>query len=256
MKKIKMFCMFFVLAILLIPVCFADSETDAFFSTMNIKMEELPDMNLKISNTEITQKLFVAIMGENQSYFKGENMPADSASWYDAIYFCNLLSEKLGLEPVYIVNGNTDVSKWNYTPLRGKSIDGNIAQDLDVSGFRLPTIKEWSYAALGGEMYDFAGSDTVDTVAWHWQNSDYRPHEVAQKKPNKYNLYDMSGNLIEWVWESTDGKANGKRRIVCGGCWGMYADKMKLNDFYYYPTKSREKFIGFRIVCKSSKNET
>lgn len=247
MKRIKRICIVLML-ILSIPACFAVTVED-FLESFNLEMVEVPGANFKILATEVTQNLFEEVMGENQCEYKGEMLPADSASWYDVLYFCNVLSEMLNLEPVYTVNGNTDVSAWQYKPLRGKSIKGNIGQNLKSSGIRLPVIKEWMTAAYGGEKTDYSGSNLADEVAWHYQNSDWKSHEVAQKQPNKFGLYDMSGNVTEWVWESTDGDPNGKRRLTCGGSWISYATDTKLDKLYYYPTKSRDAVIGFRFVC-------
>lgn len=247
MKTIKCICIFLIL-LLSIPACFAVTVDD-FLESFNLEMVEIPGANFKMLTTEVTQNLFEEVMGENHSEYKGEMFPVDSASWYDAIYFCNVLSEMFNLEPVYTVNGNTEVSTWNYEPLRGKVIKGNIGQNLESSGMRLPTIKEWWHAAYGGENTDYSGSNLADEVAWHRQNADWKSHEVAQKQPNKFGLYDMSGNVTEWVWDSTDNDPNGKRRIVCGGSWISYATDTKLNKLYYYPTKSRDPVIGFRFIC-------
>ena len=68
-----------------------------------IKMVSIPERNFKMLNTEVTQKLYTSIMGSNPSFYKGDNNPVDNVSWYDAIYFCNKLSEKFGFIPVYSV---------------------------------------------------------------------------------------------------------------------------------------------------------
>lgn len=254
MKTVKRIA-FLLILISCVSVCFAETSIDEFLKSYNLEMKEIPETNFKMLSTEVSQLLFESIMGENHSYFKGKNLPVDSASWYDAIYFCNVLSNKLGLDPVYAVNGTDDVTKWNYEPLRGKAIKGEISQDTELSGFRLPTVNEWFYSALGGEKTDFSGSDSADAVAWHYQNSNYKTHEIAQKKPNKFGLYDMSGNLAEWAWEAPNNDPKQTRHIVCGGCWAMYADDMKVHMMHYYPTKSRERFIGFRFICKTKENQ-
>ena len=163
------------------------------------EMVKIPGRNYEMMKTEVTQKLYQKIMGENLSYFKGENNPVGGVSWYDAIYFCNKLSEKCGYTPVYSVNGTTDVTKWDYTIDKYSSqISGNIIQDISANGFRLPTMDEWEYAAKGGQNYKYAGSDNIDEVAWYEDNSGRTTHPVAQKKANGYGLYDMRGNVEEW----------------------------------------------------------
>ena len=216
---------------------------------LNSEMVAIPYYgDYSMLKTEVTQKLYKEVMGENPSYHEGDDLPVEEVSWYDAIYFCNKLSEKFGSEPVYSVDGKTDVTKWNYTPHKGNSIEGEISQNIKAKGFRLPTLDEWKHAASGGEDYTYAGSDDLDEVGWYYDNSDNKTHPVAQKKPNGYGLYDMSGNVWEWVWDSHDA---GYYRYRCGGSYYRNDYYCEVGSRYYYGAYGRDSNVGFRLVCPS-----
>lgn len=208
----------------------------------------IPNKNFKMLNTEVTQKLYIWVMGENPSEFKGEKNPVDSVSWYDAIYFCNKLSEKVGLTPVYSLKGLTDVGQWDYIPHHGRDMVGVITQNLQANGFRLPTLDEWQYAARGGQNYRYAGSNNPDKVSWHYEIinlKEYKTHPVAQKKANGYGLYDMSGNVQEWVW---DFGVDGRDRYFCGGSWQNSPRGCEVGSTYQAPPDYYFNTCGFRIV--------
>ncbi|WP_296331178.1 formylglycine-generating enzyme family protein, partial [uncultured Treponema sp.] len=208
----------------------------------NSEMIAIPGKSIEMLSTEVTQKTYQKIMGENPSYFEDENNPVERVSWYDAVYFCNKLSETMGLTPVYSVKGLTDVRQWNYIPNKGNSLEGKITQNLQANGYRLPTLDEWLYAAKGGQNYRYAGSGNLDEVGWYRQNSGKKTHPVAQKKPNGYGLYDMSGNVGEWVWDS------GSLRYNCGGSWDYFADYCEVDYRSNYYADIQDACLGFRIV--------
>lgn len=137
-----------------------------------------------IGKTEVTQRLWYAVMGNNPSRFIGDNNPVEQVSWYDCQEFVERLSRLTG------------------------------------RNFRLPTEKEWEYAAKGGSKsrgYEYSGSNDVYRVAWYDENSGSQTHPVAQKLDNELGIYDMSGNVWEWcsdLWSS-----NSSFRVNRGGSW-------------------------------------
>ena len=208
-------------------------EFERRYRELNIEFVKIPEKNYSVMKTEVTQKLYKSITGKNPSSFIGENNPVENVRWYDAIEFCNALSEYLGYESVYTRAGNS------------------VNQNVNANGFRLPTVEEWQYAAIGGQNYRYAGSDNLDSVGWYNDNSGEKTHAVALKKPNGYGLYDMSGNVCEWCWDSFG--YDSYYRYLCGGCWYDHEDDCKVGSKYYYSADNSRYYMGFRIVRSTGK---
>ncbi len=148
-----------------------------------VQRSTVVDHTFWVGTTEVTQSLYEAVMGTNPSFFEGDRRPVERASWYDAVEFCNRLSLFEGLEPAYEIDGE------------------EVRWDPDASGYRLLTDAEWEAAATAGSPTLFAGSDELPAVGWYFGNADHESHEVGTKAPNTLGLYDMSGNVWEWVWD-------------------------------------------------------
>jgi len=170
--------------------------------------DEGPVHHVKISNAfyigkyEVTQKQWHDVMGTSPSYFKGDDLPVEQVSWNDVQDYIKKLNEKEG-----------------------------------VNKYRLPTETEWEYSARAGTTTSYSFGDDESKLgdyAWYFDNSGREPHEVGQKKPNPWGLYDMHGNVWEWVQDiyknsysgaPTDGSAwegSGSLRVVRGGSWPAY----------------------------------
>lgn len=199
----------------------------AKYSELGIKMIPIPGKNFEMMSTEVTQKLYRTVMGVNPSMSKGDNLPVENVSWYDAVKFCNMLSQELGRTEVYIIDG--------------KKVTINYSAD----GFRLPDSSEWNYSAKGGSSFTYSGSNNIDEVAWYSANSRNKSHPVSQLRSNGYGLYDMSGNVGEWCWTGS----NDTDHYVYGGSFHEGSDACSLGFWGGgYSTHGRFNYIGFRVV--------
>ena len=231
--------------------------------------------DIEVCKYPTTQKMWMEVMENNPSEFKGENKPVERITWWQALEYCNKLSEKYGLEPVY------DLSKSEQGILMIKELGGEIvypdvANFKNTEGFRLPTEMEWEWFARGGQNaieqgtfdYTYSGSNNINEVAWYSGNTIPERHrrgstqEVGLKKPNQLGLYDCSGNVWEWCYDTTGDLEEEKNyiydtldddsydtfRILKGGSWGGYAADCDLlcSKFNLAVRANRE--FGFRIV--------
>lgn len=167
-------------------------------------------------------------MPKEPSWGWKDNDPIVNVNWYDAINYCDWLSEKL---------------------------DQNIT---------LPTEAQWEYAARGGNIskeYKYSGARSADAASWYENNSGNKVNTVATKKPNELGLYDMSGNVWEWCldwysdvyyrsspWENPRGPASGRDKVLRGGSW--YDDPFYCRVARRLSNKPNYRYInrGFRVV--------
>jgi formylglycine-generating enzyme required for sulfatase activity len=197
--------------------------------------------------TEATQGLYKTIMNTNPSEFSscGDTCPVENVSWYDAVRFSNALNAYLGLESCYeIGSGDKPSVSWS---------------NKECSGWRLPTEAEWEYAARGGEGYTYAGSNNMDDVGWYGSKSS-KTHPVGQKKANGFGLYDMSGNVWEWVWDSGYRKygssvidplyvdTSSPLRVFRGGSWDYGAGLSRVSSRDWNLASARNYYRGFRFL--------
>ncbi len=195
------------------------------------RSDELPVHSVTLSNyyigqTEVTQALWQAVMGDNPSEHKGGNLPVERISWIDCQKFISKLNKLTG------------------------------------QMFRLPTEAEWEYAARGGKNskgYKYSGSNTLDNVAWYMDNSGHKTHPVASKHPNELNLYDMSGNVWEWCWDWNDyypscsvtnpkGPLSGSYRMLRGGCYLSVDIDCQVSIRGYWSPSFKSYWLGFRLA--------
>ena len=204
----------------------------ATYEMKNPLDEEKPAHQVTLTNDyyigkyEVTQALWKAVMGDNPSKFKGDNLPVEQVSWDDCQEFISKL------------NRITDKK------------------------FRLPTEAEWEYAARGGKKsrgYQYSGSNNLADVAWYEDNSGSKTHDVGSKQANELGIYDMSGNVLEWCQDWFDsyssssllnptGVNSGSKRVIRGGSW-IFAARFCHSSYRDNSTPdNRFSNLGLRLI--------
>jgi formylglycine-generating enzyme required for sulfatase activity len=183
----------------------------------------------------------LAGMGDTYPSGSADNFPVVNVSWYDAVKWCNAHSEREGLTPVYQASGVTYKT-------------GQIAptQSTLANGFRLPSDKEWEWAARGGvssQGYTYSGGNDVNAVAWYSGNSNSGTKAEGTKAANELGIYDMSGNAWEWCWDVHDPYPS--LRHISGGGWTGAEKFCRVAFRLNFNPDSRFNYLGFRMARSS-----
>jgi len=149
---------------------------------------------------EVTREQYAKIMGNDDLLNSpGIGLPVGRMSWVDAIAFCNRLSIKEGLRPVYFLNGDPDINNLDY--FVNESLE-KLTVSPTANGYRLPTEAEWEYACRAGTTTAYnTGLDYFTDDAGWWMGNSVAEMEVGKLPPNDWGLYDMHGNMAEWCWD-------------------------------------------------------
>ena len=181
---------------------------------IEINIEMVNTGNYAIGKYLVTQAQWKMVMGNNPSYFEGDNLPVEQVSWYDVQDFLEKLNQRTGKR------------------------------------YRLPTEAEWEYAARGGSNnrgYEYAGSNNIGEVAWYDENSGNQTHAVGLKQPNELGIYDMSGNVLEWCSDLVDLNES-EYRVVRGGCWNDDPAYCRVDYAVGIPPSTLYRVFGFRLA--------
>jgi formylglycine-generating enzyme required for sulfatase activity len=186
--------------------------------------------------TEVTQRQWQAVMGNNPSNFKGENLPVEQVSWNEAMEFCRKLTER--------------------ERAAGRLPEGYV--------YTLPTEAQWEYAARAGTTGDYGGTGRLDDMGWYTSNSGGSTKPVGTKQANAWGLYDMHGNVWEWCLDwygtypggsvtDTTGPASGSPRVRRGGSWWGTADNCRSAVRFGHTPGNRFANLGFRPALAPSR---
>ena len=216
-----------------------------------------------MSPYEVKQSEYAAVTGNNPSNFSGDDLPVENVSWLDAVAFCNALSERENITPAYTVNGET------------------VTWDRSANGYRLPTEAEWEYACRAGTATPFNTETSISPEESNYYghypyeieenyfsqgNLSTKPGEYRQTtvavdsfSPNAWGLYNMHGNVSEWVWDyygeydtaknaDPTGPESGTRRVYRGGGWNDFAKNMRSAYRATLPEDKGSFNLGIRLV--------
>jgi formylglycine-generating enzyme required for sulfatase activity len=216
---------------------------------------------------EVTQKEYQEVMGTNPSKFKGDNLPVEQISWYDAIEYCNRRSQREGLSPAYTIDksrsdpnnkSESDTFRWV------------VSWNRNANGYRLPTEAEWEYACRAGTTTPFNTGNNITTSNANYDgNYPYNNNAKGEYRgktspagsfaPNPWGLYDMHGNVFELCWDwygnytsgaQTDpvGTSSGSGRVIRGGSWDDGGRDISSASRYYFGPDDRSDCVGFRLI--------
>ena len=192
----------------------------------------------------VTRRLYQDIMQPAVPISEADERPMTGVSWFDAVQFCNRLSERQECTPCYRIDGN------------------NVQWEQGAQGYRLPTEAEWEYACRAGTQSRFFCGDverTLERYAWYPANSQGAVQPVGRKVPNPWGLFDMHGNVWEWCWDwngpynehlqtNPTGPPEGRSRVVRGGSFAGSPVLLRSADRFVFPPERRFWNLGFRCV--------
>ncbi|MDR1929906.1 MAG: SUMF1/EgtB/PvdO family nonheme iron enzyme [Treponema sp.] len=218
----------------------------------------------RMGKYEVTQGEYRTVMGYARGNPLDDAYPVSTINWYEAILFCNKLSELERKTPAYSVNGEVDYKKWPPVPTRSGNRWTTIDFDPDANGYRLPTEMEWLWAAMdadvldqgkinrSGYTYAYAGytaGSQMDEYAWYdFSDSFLRLGRV--KKANRLGIHDMSGNAAEWCWDWYESAGGGDHKFTITGTktdyTGPSTGSQRMLKGGHFQSPPHRMFLNFR----------
>lgn len=190
--------------------------------------------SFEMSAFPVTQAWYAQVTGRRPSAARGDRLPVEGVSWWDAVRFCNDASRSAGLAPAYHL----------------READGTAGWDTRADGFRLPTEAEWEHACRAGTTGPRYGR--LDDIAWYRDNSGEQVHVVGGKQPNAWGLHDMLGNVWDWCWDLYDAEVYGSYRVLRGGGWSDEHWSCRASVRRRSHPTYRIDDVGFRVVRSAS----
>ena len=193
------------------------------------------------SSVEVTQGLYWVVTGDRPSHFPNcADCPVEEINWYEAVAFCNGLSDRHGLTPAYAIDG------------------ASVAWDQTADGWRLPTEAEWEYMARANRT-DEALLQGEATESWFIENAEDSTHPVGMLPANPFGLHDVTGNVNEWTWDwygpmpiepqvDPTGQPEGASRVVRGAAWSSRADQLRVSRRMNDAPEYIIDILGMRLV--------
>lgn len=207
-----------------------------------------------LMSTEVTQEMWSLSQSQSSVSPQDLDLPIHSVTWFETIQFANQLSLKAGLSPCYQIP--PELTK---EPIDISTVNEEITWNKECDGYRLPTESEWEYAARSGEKWNYSGGYNFDKYAVYKENSKGKPHPVKSMLPNHWGLYDMSGNVSEWVWDGyglyskgthidPTGSKNPKIRVTRGGAFSSPSELIRVDVRSADSPEWRFDWVGFRLA--------
>ncbi|HPN41821.1 MAG TPA: bifunctional serine/threonine-protein kinase/formylglycine-generating enzyme family protein [Candidatus Cloacimonadota bacterium] len=242
-----------------------ETHAEGFFVKYDIQVvQQVILSDFMIAKFPVTIADWISCMGEADElrYIENKALPITDITWIETLMYCNSLSFKHGMKPVYYMAKDPNPAAWESLIRKSSGIDSLLHADWEANGYRLPTEAEWEFAAFGGlrsRGYIFAGGDEIDRVAWYRRNSKKSLKKPGGLQANELGLYDMCGNVWEWAWDYCEpflegsytnprGPEHGNVKSIRGGSFLDEPENCEISKRCACSLDYHDNTIGFRVA--------